>query len=305
MRVELGPRHHHIEHSVFEEKLGALKSFRQGLADRLFDHPRPGKTYQRAGQFEESLGVLEPLYVDLRRSLDEQSIGGPRPMATLAGLHMNLGRIYEANGEYERAEDDLLESLRLAKVIFANDPANTMYLINLSASHLYLGKFYDNRGDTAQALEQFEATLRAATEMTAREPDSLRFKREHAIALDMVGFALRKLKRMEEARDRHRDANVLFAELSEARPDDVETRRSLAVSWYFLAQLERDIAMAAESDAATRRAGLQRAVAGFDSARDIMIGIRDAGDLNPGDEGVVDMLDDQAKSARALLAESD
>ena len=42
-------RHHHVEHAVLEQELGALEALRQRLADGLLDHPRSGEADQRAG----------------------------------------------------------------------------------------------------------------------------------------------------------------------------------------------------------------------------------------------------------------
>ncbi len=41
-------RDHGIQHSVFQKKLGALKTWRQLLPDRLLNHPGPGKANQSA-----------------------------------------------------------------------------------------------------------------------------------------------------------------------------------------------------------------------------------------------------------------
>src|SRR5688572_30890204 len=44
--LELLALDNHVDHPVFQQKLGSLKLVRQLLLDGLFDHPRPGKPDQ-------------------------------------------------------------------------------------------------------------------------------------------------------------------------------------------------------------------------------------------------------------------
>src|SRR5689334_4957321 len=47
--LQLGPRHHRVQHAVLQQELAALETFRQLLPDRLLDHPGTGETDQRSG----------------------------------------------------------------------------------------------------------------------------------------------------------------------------------------------------------------------------------------------------------------
>ena len=47
--AQLGPLGHPVQHAVIQQVFGALKAFGQLFADRLFDHPWPGKADQRIG----------------------------------------------------------------------------------------------------------------------------------------------------------------------------------------------------------------------------------------------------------------
>src|SRR5579859_3436938 len=46
--LQVLPMHHRIQEPVFQQELRPLESFRQFLADGLFDYARPGKSNQRA-----------------------------------------------------------------------------------------------------------------------------------------------------------------------------------------------------------------------------------------------------------------
>ena len=48
-RLQVVAMHHHVDHAVILQVLGALEAVGQLLADGLLDHPRPGKADQRAG----------------------------------------------------------------------------------------------------------------------------------------------------------------------------------------------------------------------------------------------------------------
>src|SRR5262245_2334878 len=47
-RAQFMPMHHHVDHAMLCEILGALETLRQFLADGLLDHAWAGKTDQRA-----------------------------------------------------------------------------------------------------------------------------------------------------------------------------------------------------------------------------------------------------------------
>src|SRR5580704_12533052 len=49
VRLQFLARDDGVEESVLEEEFGGLKTFREFLADGLFDHARAGKTDERAG----------------------------------------------------------------------------------------------------------------------------------------------------------------------------------------------------------------------------------------------------------------
>ncbi len=70
--------HHHVDHAMVFQIFGALKSFRQFLANRLFDHARAGKADQRAG-----LGNLH---------VAEHGIGGGDAAGGRIGQHHDIGQ---------------------------------------------------------------------------------------------------------------------------------------------------------------------------------------------------------------------
>lgn len=274
---------------------------RRDLADLLLNaRAFHAQAYQRAGEFDETRNLLEPLIDDIEQALTERPASN-RLTEALAAARVNLGRVYDAQGDHARAEPQLLSSLELHERLSTSDPQNIMMWLRVSVSHHFLGKLYDNMGRFEQALDHFAKMLQTNRKIAERDPTSLIFRRQYAVALDMTGFALRKLKRNEEALDRHSQANHVFVELSRSRPDDVDAQRGVAVSWYFLGQLELDMALDDPSDSPSRNERLRRAIRDFNAARDIMISIRDEGNLPSGDSSVIDMLSGEIEATQAVI----
>jgi len=293
---------HHFERaeSLLDE-LTVLHPERHDLVELTLDaRAYRGQEYQRGGDFETARDVLEPVLEDILDVLKDRP-ANKRLIAALAATRVNLGRTYDALGDPERAEAELLSALEFYERLKAADPQNSSLWVNVSVVNHFLGKLYDNQGNTEQALTHFEKMLRERRNIVDREPDSLEFKRSYAVALDMTGFAMRKLGRNLEALEHHHQANQAFIELARSRPDDVTAQRGVAVSWYFLGQLERDIALAGSQDSASRDEHLRNAIRAFQAGREIMIGIRDAGNLPPGDADAIDMLSGEIDNASSAI----
>ena len=71
-----------------------------------------------------------------------------------------------------------------------------------------------------------------------------------------------------------------------------------------LGLLERDMAELEPIESTERTEHLQNAIRDFSAARDIMIAVRDAGHLPPGDAGVIDMLGSEADATQAILEQA-
>lgn len=224
---------HYAQVVTLLNDLMVLHPERRDLADLvLAARAFRGQVHQRAGDFDKARELLEPLLEDIQQVL----VGRPannRLTQALAATRVNLGRIYDAGGYPERAEKELIAALELHERLRAADPENTMMWLRVSVSHHFLGKLYDNTGNTEQALDHYEKMLQANCKIAEREPTSLNFKRQYAVALDMTGFAMRKLGRKLgrnlEALDHHQQANQAFVDLAQSRPDDVDAQRSVAV----------------------------------------------------------------------------
>ena len=293
--------HHYEQAETLLNELIVLHPERHDFVDLALDaRAFRGQVHQRVGDFEEARSILEPVLEDIQQELAERP-ATQQLVGALGATRINLGRSYVQLGDLERAEVELLAALELHERLAAADPQNATLAVNVSVTHHFLGELYDNKGDTELALAHFESMLRERRKILDREPDSLEFKRNYAVALDMTGFAMRKLGRNLEALEHHQQANRTFIELAESRPDDVTALRGVAVSWYFLGQLERDIALTEAQDSASRNEHLRSAIRAFEAGRDIMIGIRDDGNLPPGDAGVIDMLSVEIDNASSAI----
>lgn len=292
---------HYEQAETLLNELIALHPDRHYLVDlALQARAFRGQVHQRVGDFEEAREILEPVLEDIQQELAERPATN-QLIGALGATRINLGRTYDALGDPERAEVELLAALELHERLSAADPQNATLWVNVSVTNHFLGKLYDNKGDTERALEHFQEMLHARRKVVEREPESLELRRSYAVALDMNGFAMRKLGRNLEALEHHQQANQAFIELAQTRPDDVTAQRSVAVSWYFLGQLERDIALTESQDPALRYKHLRNAIRAFEAGRSIMIGIRDDGNLPPGDNDVIDMLSGEIDSASSAI----
>lgn len=274
---------------------------RRDLTDRLLSaRAFVGDVHQQAGDFDRARELLEPLVGEIEQVLTERPPSN-RLLQTLGTAKVNLGRAYDALGEREFAEEMLLDALALNERVSAADPENVSRFHTVALTHHFLGRLYDNMGDHARALAEFERMLQINREIAGHDPESQALRRDYAVALDMTGSALRKLGRNDEALTRHRLANDILMERARIRPDDYGARRGAAVSLYFLGLLQRDMAELEAPESVAWTEHLQNAIRDFGTARDIMIRIRDAGHLPPGDDGVIDMLSGEADATQAIL----
>ena len=265
-----------------------------------------GQVLQRDGDHEPAAALLEALATEIEAELQERPDNTARLLDTLAGVHLNLGRSYDGLARDERAEATLLIALQSYRQLARVNPEDTMMQLNLSTVHHFLGRMYGNQDKHARSLEHYEATLAIRRDVAERHPESSTFKRDLAVGLDLSGFALRELDRLDEALERHQQAHQAFVELAAARPDYPDATRSVAVSWYYLGLLRRQLAEGVDEAGEGRegrRAHLRESVHAFRASREIMQAERDAGRERAGDGNVIGMLTQEMTTSRERLAE--
>ncbi|MEM7281752.1 MAG: protein kinase [Pseudomonadota bacterium] len=290
--------HHQLAIDSLQQQINLTPENTQLAETILSSKMFVGQNHQRLGQFDKARTTLEGLLTEIQelRAGKPSNVGLIR---TLAAAQVNLGRVYDALGLREQAEEELLEALRLHESLSAYDPGDLMMWHRVSISHHFLGRLYNNLGKHEQALGHFEKMLVHNKKIVDTAPDSLSFKRHYAVALDMNGGALRRVGRLLKALEHHQRANKVFRELAELRAGDIDARRSVAVSWYFLGQLQREIGT--DQSTASPQEHLKSAIRAFETSKKIIQSLRDEGNLPPGDANNIAMLEDEANKTRELL----
>ncbi len=255
------------------------------------------QTQQRSGDFEAAARELESALASVAADAERRVAWRPGIGKAL----VNLGRVYDVLGRKEEAEDVLQRSRKLYEAQMDADPGDVGAVRALSTVHHFLGRLHEGEGRPGQALADFEEMLRLRRISSERDPSSRSYRRDVAVALDLKGTALRQLGRGEEALALHLEANQVFEELARDEATNADARRSVAVSHYFLGQLQGTLAGEAEGagDIELARRRWTEAEASFGAAIDEMTALREDGLLPPGDEGVIEMLEGEREKAAA------
>ncbi len=251
-------------------------------------------------------GALEPLQsaIAILQPAADASPQRANPWRSLVVARTALGRVWQARGEVERAREDLEWAAEAHRQTIMAEPGNVTARRDLSAVLHFLGKLFDENGDTEAALEQFVEMLRIRESLAKGDFGSSMAKRELAVAHDMVGAALRKLDRLDEALSHHLAGKATFDELAALEPQNIRHQRSVAVSAFFLGQLYQSLAQRCIQDQHLQTDHWHAALRSFQQARRIMESLRDGGHLLEHEAGVIEMLANEQAACESAVSES-
>ncbi len=198
--ARVGVLHHNLGNLLRETDVdGAEKHFREAL--RIFELVRGPDSRDVAdvldGLASCAVGQLryteaEELY--LRSLLILQQTDGPRASRS-AGVHSNLGNLYNETGDYERARVHLLQALSIQEeALGSQHPRLVGTLVNLAIAESQLGISCDTRYERAIALADetlgpdhlTAAVVRANYAVSLSETDFARARRLHEQALAVL-----------------------------------------------------------------------------------------------------------------------
>jgi eukaryotic-like serine/threonine-protein kinase len=180
-----------------------------------------------------------PLMDPIRRKLLEKALtfyqgflqekgDDPRLRRRTLAAHRRLGSLYDLLGQKERAEQALLEALRLAERLADEPPRSAADRREVASAHNNLGILYKNTGRLAQARESYGKALDLLRRLVKDFPKQRRYRLSLANTLHNLGNVLEPAGETQQAREAHGEALALRRRLVDESPRDPVARADLA-----------------------------------------------------------------------------
>ncbi|WP_337043768.1 tetratricopeptide repeat protein [Emticicia sp. 17c] len=149
----------------------------------------------------------------------------------LAISYENLGSIYRAKGDLDKALAHYQDEEALFKELCALSPDNLSYKHGLAISYSYLGNIYEAKGNLDKALEHYHEYNRLRTEINAVSPDNLSYKHGLAISYHKLGNIYKSKGDLDKALECYREDLKITNELDKLSPDNLSYKNGLAISY--------------------------------------------------------------------------
>ena len=108
---------------------------------------------------------MEGAFTKTRKAGDRQTVTARRgnaewhDLAVLAGTHIRIGEILEAEGKHDEALAEYRASLAILERLAADDPGNVEWHHDLSLVHAEIGEILEAQGKRDEALAEYRASL--------------------------------------------------------------------------------------------------------------------------------------------------
>ncbi len=251
----------------------ALESYRQALTTRL-ESPTIGSD------------VNEQYGACVVRNKLGNALGHP--------AYANVGDVNGALAEYQQALEVFLTLMEQA-------PTDGRFPRAASIMYTNIGEMLRAKEDLDRALEiQYEA-LELAQRIAAQDPSNALARRDEAVIYLRIGELLVDLDRAASAIEALETSLAIRIDLAEADPSNALARESLELGWRSLGEAHAAQAEDDELSLANRLASCAESIRCLEEALGILIDMRDAGQLRPSQEGLVDQVTQQIADERVRL----
>jgi eukaryotic-like serine/threonine-protein kinase len=154
---------------------------------------------------------------------DEERYRRAQVLSQLADLRIEQGRLDQATAPLE-------ESLRLTTDLVAHDPGRADWLLAHGTTQYWLGAVAMRRADYPAALGWWQAYSEVARRLVELDPADLEHRAEIVYTESNLGSVLRRMGRLDEARDRFAIALEEVQTLADEHPQDGRFQRDLATT---------------------------------------------------------------------------
>jgi tetratricopeptide (TPR) repeat protein len=197
------------------------------------------------GLLDIDLKQFEAAKVEFHRAVDiaEEIAEDPERQDGHPGLieaYLQLGRAYHFGNQLVESEICFRRMQDLAADWVSVEPGNEQAKDLLASSYRKLGDLRKFALDFKAAREAYLTAIKIGEELLQHRPDSFPYKTHLAIALDDLGGIARDQGAIPEARQRFERAVVLFSELVQSDPENLETRIWVMHTQLHLGRLEAD-----------------------------------------------------------------
>jgi len=183
-----------------------------------------------------------------------------------------IGNVLGDMGELDQALRAYRASYEIISALAEKDPGNKTWQRDLSVSLEKTADILRKQGDLATGLANYERSLVIVRALIASDPSNANWQRDLSITLGEIGNIHVDLRHLQPAADALKEALDIRERLAVSSPGNARWQRDLAIALADWAQV-----------GPKKRETLQRALK-------IMTGLRDNGQMSPGD-GMIEYLE--------------
>ncbi|MBX3577611.1 MAG: caspase family protein [Rhizobiaceae bacterium] len=265
--------------AIRQQLVAANPAHRGRQRDLSISYDRVGDVLRDKGLLDDALGSYRAgrAIVEQLAATDPNDTQLRRDIAVSSD---KIGNVLEDQDDLDGALASYGESLDIMAALAAADWDNTTWTRDLSVSTEKVADVLRKQGDLEGGLAHYEDSLQIMRTLVARDPTNADWQRDLSITLGEIGNINVDLRRAQPAGEALKEALDIRERLAASQPDNARWQRDLAIALADFAQIGPN-----------KRALVERAMS-------IMVALRDAGRMAPGD-GMIGYLEKRLARIKA------
>ncbi len=253
------------------------------------------------GRVDEALDACEKCVAILKR-IAEADRASAQAQLELSVAYSKLGQIQLRRKKPVDALASLRQSVEIDQRLVNADPGSASAKRNLSVDLNTVGDIVVALGQVADALPYYEKSLALAKELSAAAPDSAMAARDLSVSHANVGNAQFTLGRADDAKANYERALAIRRQLANDDAGNAQAQRDLWYAHYLLGAALVTIAEEPNRPADVRLDHWTRAKASFEQGLVLVLAMKNAGTLAPGDASFVSSFEKAAADCDHAIA---